>query len=186
MELEKIESKIAKVFTDKPEEFSYTVAPANWYERLLQRLKIKPKKRTFHMRNLSIDNVVNLAAVGAGVAADSLKLGGRAHKRNMYRFVTDHAGKLVYAVAVGITNCEGEPPMWLLKELRHNVENARIQEAALRIYERSNIEVFISTTALIFGQDILTQAGQEITGETIAPGPLSEESQSISEPIPNL
>lgn len=179
--------QIADAFTDKPEEFSYSLTPATKLGRFMHWLKRRPAKRSFLLQNLSPGNMVRISGVATDILADSLELGGKEQKRNMNRFLLNHADKLIYVVAVGLTNTKEEPPKWLLEELTWYVDGFKIQETAQAIFRRSQIEVFISTIVSISGQDILRQkASQQITGEIIAPGPLQEELQSTSESAPTM
>ena len=168
--------QIADSFTDKPLPFSYTPEPRTWFARLKARFGWKPKERKFEIKNLSPGNMVRISGVASQIGPGSLNMSNESDfKRNRYAFLQAHMDKLIYIVAVGLTNTQQPPPMWLIEELKWDVPSDAIKDLAMIIVARSNVADFPNTIVSICGLDILTvkETSLENTGEIIAPGPLS-------------
>lgn len=139
-----------------PIEFTYTIEPRNWFEKMLVQCGISPQERTFTLQNLSAGNVQRIALIAAEVLPGSLDTNGPDAGRNVNVFLDQHIDKLIYVVAVGIVNSRQEPKPGLLSELKWNVEREMVEKLALAVFSRSGIAGFPVVMAGICGLDILS------------------------------
>lgn len=146
--------KVADSYTDKPLDFSYSIEPKNWMHKALQALRLKPKSKSYQVRNLTCGNMIRISGKVSAVSPDSLKVNSF---ESQVQVIKQNMPLMLYICAVGLLNSRDEPSEAFIKELRENLTGEEVKDLTIIILDKLNIEVFISTIAWICGHNMMAQ-----------------------------
>ncbi|KGE14618.1 hypothetical protein [Sphingobacterium deserti] len=158
------DNKIFESFAEKPLEFTFTLEPRNWFEKLLFRFKVRPNVRVVHVKPITFGARALYSKYALKLDID--KIAKDVSKTRAQLLVSEHIDALVMAIAIVLNNKESVPPKWMLREIR-NLSQVELNDLLLFVQASIDTDSFLSSIISINGMSLKTE-------EIIAP----EESES--------
>ncbi|MDO6388996.1 hypothetical protein Q4E40_02570 [Pontibacter sp. BT731] len=164
--------EVVDAVTDTPDVITVPLRPVNKIHAFLQKRGWCKSERTYELTRLKVGNAYRISKAVLDIPEASVILGTENQQGQIYGLLVNHLDKVVYVVAVGLTNTRQEPSKSFLEEIRWQFTDEELLAACLLILKRVNISNFLHSIILIRGLDVVSQSkvSPSDTGETIAPG----------------
>ncbi len=141
-------------FAEKPLEFTFTLEPRNWFEKLLFKFKIRPRVRVVHVKPITFGARALYSKYALRLDVD--KIAKDVSKTRAHLLVSEKIDDLVMAIAVVLNNKESVPPRWMLREIR-NLSQVELNDLLLFVQSSIDTDSFLSSIISINGMSLKTE-----------------------------
>jgi len=171
--------KVSDAVTQKAITFEIDVLPKNWLGRLLQRLKLMPKKRGFSINPLTLNQLQKISKILLPITLNDFTPDG------VLRLMIDHARDCAEIVAIAVLESRQHPTKKMVDTFFLNLAKDDMTIALNIVLRQMSVLNFISTIASIRSLNTLETKGvsaksasesgvnPQNQGSQIAPGTLS-------------
>lgn len=157
-----VQKRAAEALTQKGEEITIVVDDRDIWHKL----KLKPTKKTFIIRPLSLATLQR-------ISSSLLELGFDMNANNMWeeslKAMNGSSVALAQIIALVIWNKKQLPPRWLFEMIYYNVSPDEMFEILVVVLKQMKVKDFITSIMSVRGMSLTNQ------GSSIAPGASSEE-----------
>lgn len=168
----------AATLAQDPVRFSLDIFPQNWWEKGLQRVGFKPKKKTYEVRPITYGNLQRISGLLLSINVNPSAPG----LETAYRLMNEHAGTAAKVVALAIHNKKSLPPKGLEEELLFQLTTQEAMTLLTIVFKQMQVSGFLQTMVSIRGLNVFETAkkseekdesGQQTTTGPQVPGSLS-------------
>lgn len=149
------------------------INPINWFHSILQRLKIKPVKKTYVLRPLSYGKLLKVSKLLLSIGIDIFKKGDVLN--SVYKAMQEHGETLVEVLAIVIHPYPTDPPRSLVVGIMNDFSSKDVEMAMNIVFSQMGIQAFMNSIISLKGLNVIEMSPKE-QGSSIAPGMLSEAS----------
>lgn len=167
-----IEEKVLDTLLDTPVKVEIDMLPKHIFHKLLQTLKIRPKKVVFEIRGATLRTMLRISKLLLSVKTKQLK--SESDLLNFsYDSILSNTETLAKVIATAIHNKKSEVPKNLVDIILDNMTAKEVSFISDLVIEKLNVIAFISTISSIRGITLMEMSPKG-SGEIIASGELSE------------
>lgn len=153
-------SEVVDSLTDKPDSITVRIKPKNILHKWLISKGYLPKEKDYLLTRLVVGNAYRVAKAVLGIPEAAVIIGSEKTTGMLYSLLVNHLDKVIYVVAVAVTNTKEEPSQKLLDEIRWQFTDDELVGACVFILKRMNIQNFLNSIILIRGLDVISQTDE--------------------------
>jgi hypothetical protein len=172
--------KVADAVTQKAITFDLDVTAHTWWQRLLQRLRLMPKKRSFSINPLTLNQLQKISKLLLPIALNDFTPDG------ILKLMINHGRDCAEIVAIAVTESRQDPSKKLIDTFFFNLAKDDMTTALKIVLHQMSVLNFITTIASIRSLNTLetkshasaksvegSEVNPQTQGSSIAPGTLS-------------
>ncbi len=162
-ETKNVLNDVVETIEENPISFDITIAPQTAFHKWLQKLKLKPVKKSFVLKPVVMGNMLRISKLALSINPDELK---RDHgfADVAYQLIGQHSETLLEIIAIAIQNNRQKPSAALIKLLRENLSAAEVSKLISMVLMKLDLKNFIISIISTRGLNIL-ETGEKKTSE---------------------
>lgn len=146
--------KIFSAISEKSKTFTFDIEPTNFFCKILQKLKIKPLKRTIEVKPIKYGVRAVCATYVNSMSFD--KYSNKSISNATSQFAENELNNLFMYLAYVLWNKESMPPSWLIKGVRSK-DQAGIDEIIEFVKSSLDTQAFLNSIISLVGMSLQTE-----------------------------
>lgn len=158
--MNKIFDQVSDVVTDKPVSLIVDIRPQNWWQKLLQQLRLYPVKRTFYIGQSTFGNLIRISKLLNAIDGMPLDFKDPSKLINRMHTIIEKDGRVFAGIiAIAIHNKKSEPPESLIEFIEYNFSAKDISNVTSIVIKQMDVMGFIPTIISLKSMSILQTNG---------------------------
>lgn len=150
-------NKVPDAILQEPTIIEVDIKPCNWLHKLLQKLKILPKKRKYAIAPQCTGSLIKISKVLLSINFDAsvLKSGIGDYFQAGFKHMAEDGEKMARIIAYAIVNRKSDPPRKLIDLILDNFTSAELASTVSIVLAKMEVKSFMNSIILVRGMNLL-------------------------------
>lgn len=146
-------TEVADVTLDKPFTITVDLIHGGFFERFLQKWGIRPKKRVFELKPITLGNLIRISKLLLQIDEDILD--SKKLLNSIYRSLDEHGDAIAEVVATAMINTKAGPSRKDIDLVRDEFTPTELKFVLSLVISRMNVSDFMHSIISIRGLNVL-------------------------------
>lgn len=158
---------VADTTLEKPFELTININHGGFIERLLQKWGIRPKKRVFNLRPITLGNLIRISKLLLEI--DENLLNTPKIQQALYVALEKHGDLIAEVIAIALVNSKAGPSSTEIALIRNELSAVELKTVLSVVLNRMNVESFFHSIISIRGLNVLESEPRKEPKKKVSP-----------------
>lgn len=160
-------NKVAETTLEQPMIITVDLIHGGWFQKLIQRLGLRPKQRVFEVKPITLGNLIRISQILLKI--DEHILDQKNILPSIYQALSKHGSDLAEVVAIAVINTKAGPSQAVINMVREEFTPDELARTLSMIITRMNVSDFMQSIILIRGLNVLESEQKKEPKKKVSP-----------------